>query len=181
MRTPVGSSNSIARSLRHSSPAWLLSGVIFTRPEPCAAGRDAAAPRSSTKTRACARGFMCVLHHGRRPRILLLLRLFVEAAQQLARGARLLRPAIEPLDALVFGARTQPVRVCRGGVVRLAVQPVEIAIVDREIEAQLRVRLERGMARQEAPLGLDGRQQLTEIAAFRLIELVGDERELGIG
>src|SRR5258705_6687856 len=30
MRTPVGSSKSSARSLRHSSPAWLPSGVTLT-------------------------------------------------------------------------------------------------------------------------------------------------------
>src|SRR5262245_9913732 len=35
MRTPVGSSKRIARSLRHSSPAWLPSGVTFTSAADC--------------------------------------------------------------------------------------------------------------------------------------------------
>src|SRR5436190_18485680 len=33
MRTPVGSSNSSARSLRHNSPVWLPSGVTLTSPD----------------------------------------------------------------------------------------------------------------------------------------------------
>src|SRR5438067_7110997 len=161
MRTPVGSSNTIARSLRHSSPAWLPSGVIFTRPDPCAAGRGAAATSSSTKTRVCARAFMGVLHHVRRAAgCLLRPGFFVEAAQQLPRGARLLRAAMEPLDALVLGARAQPVPLRGRRVVSLAVQPVEIAKVNREVEAQLRVSLERGIARQEALRGVDRREQL---------------------
>ena len=33
MRTPVGSSNNSARSLRHSSPLWLPNGVTLTSPD----------------------------------------------------------------------------------------------------------------------------------------------------
>src|SRR5437763_3967628 len=58
MRTPVGSSNSIARSFRHNSPVWLPSGVTLTSDEDwprtmaSAAQTDAATTPTTTSDRA---------------------------------------------------------------------------------------------------------------------------------
>src|SRR2546428_8017429 len=54
MRTPVGSSNSSARSLRHSSPAWLASGVTLTSADDCARATVIAKTRKLTEQKAVA-------------------------------------------------------------------------------------------------------------------------------
>src|SRR2546425_12847459 len=54
MRTPVGSSNSSARSLRHSSPAWLPSGVTLTSADDCARATVIAKTRKLTEQKAVA-------------------------------------------------------------------------------------------------------------------------------
>src|SRR3989442_7094088 len=54
MRTPVGSSNSSGGSLRHSSPAWLQSGVTLTSADDCARATVIAKTRKLTEQKAVA-------------------------------------------------------------------------------------------------------------------------------
>src|SRR5438067_1237722 len=119
MRTPVGSSNSIARSLRHNSPAWLPSGVTLTSADDwpfamapweiqTATMSSAARPSDRTRMRTSLSGDATAAvrpkagpsgptdHPSALPD--------VETSQQLFGGIGLLRARMLPRDAEALGA-----------------------------------------------------------------------------
>src|SRR5438093_11244618 len=103
----------------------------------------------------------------------------LQASQQLTGGLGLLRPRILTRDAQALGAREAPVFRGVGAVVCLGVPPLQITVVDGEVEAQLGVPLEPRVSRQTARLRGGSRAERCDVAAGRLIEAVRQQLEFG--
>src|SRR5439155_23135112 len=91
------------------------------------------------------------------PREILARSLLVEPAKELPRGASLLGRRIPANDPPVFGARQHSIFLGARFVVGVAITPIQIAVIYREEQAQVRVPLVLWISREEPFLGLGGR------------------------
>src|SRR5216117_3003221 len=181
IRTPLGSSNSIARSLRHNSPGWLPSGVTRTTPADCPFTTAPATTRHPPATNAARTNRLRRMEPPNLPdppdvpdpRDLpdppdLPAS---QPSQQRPRGVGLLGARIPPLDAKARLARQLAVPRGVGSVMHVNVPPVQIAIIDRKIQPYFRVALECRIARQEPLLRVGRRRERCDIGRrHRLIE-----------